>query len=266
MVPYLEILPPQRTCGSFRRYGDAVDSQYVEAGNAGDHPEMNPPPCYPLNTANERRAPNLRSMKLRGTKVWGGGRPTWELPASVGAECLVLRSAGRIYTRAGHSSRGGQRAPREGGRNRTATGTILRSSVCFLVWLLWVLVASGEIFCPGAWTLTAVRGHHCSAARRVLVPQPGIELASSAWEGGFLTPRTTEEVPGAPSLSSMRQETPGSFSAERHSLAYSEGSPLALRLQIDLSDRGEGKRRESGGEAVGLFQAPAEGGPEQSGD
>ena len=60
---------------------------------------------------------------------------------------------------------------------------------------------------------------------------------------------------------------PGSFSAEeRHSLAYSEGSPLALRLQTDLSDRGEGKRRESGGEAVGLFHAPNEGGPEQSGD
>ena len=79
-------------------------------------------------------------------------------------------------------------------------------------------------------------------------------------------PRTTREVLGAPSLSSMRQGTTGSFSAEeRHRLAYSEGSPLALRLQVDQVT-GEGKRRESSGEAVGLFQAPGEGGPDQSGD
>ena len=75
----------------------------------------------------------------------------------------------------------------EGGRNKTAIGTILRSSVCFLVWLLWVLVASGEIFSSSSWTLTAACGHHGSAACGILVPQTGIELMSPALQGGFLT-------------------------------------------------------------------------------
>lgn len=51
-VPRLEILPHQRTRGNFWRYGDAVDSQYGEAGNAGDHPEMHPPTPHPHNKAN----------------------------------------------------------------------------------------------------------------------------------------------------------------------------------------------------------------------
>lgn len=43
----LEILPPPEDMWQFLRYGDSVDSQYGEARNAGDHPEMHLPTPHP---------------------------------------------------------------------------------------------------------------------------------------------------------------------------------------------------------------------------
>lgn len=208
-------------------------------------------------------------MKLRSTKVWGGGRPTWELPASVGAECSVLEECWKDL----HQGRTRQQRRSEGaeGGREEQNGHWDH----FKELSLFPSLAALGLSCIGRDLLLWCMDSHCRAWASLLCSKRGLSptrdrtriLCMGRWIPNRPHPRTTREVPGAPSLSSKRRETPGSFSAEeRHSLAYSEGSPLALRLQIDLSDKGEGKRRESDGETVGLFQAPGEGDPEQSGD
>lgn len=105
----------------------------------------------------------------------------------MGAGCWVLEECWKDLHQ-GRKQQQRRSEVAEGGRNKTAIGTILRSSVCFLVWLLWVLVASGEIFSSGSWTLTAACGHSGSVARGILDAPTGIELVSPALQGGFLTP------------------------------------------------------------------------------
>ena len=58
-----------------------------------------------------------------------------------------------------------------------------------------VLVGAHGIFCCGAWTLelwpegsvVVALGPRCAVACGTLVPKPGIEPASPALQGGFLT-------------------------------------------------------------------------------
>ena len=64
------------------------------------------------------------------------------------------------------------------------------------VWLHRVLVVALGIFrCGMQASLVTVRVPRCPTACGILVPQPGVEPASPALEGGVLTTRPTREVP-----------------------------------------------------------------------
>ena len=64
------------------------------------------------------------------------------------------------------------------------------------VWLHRVLVVALGIFrCGMQASLVTVRVPRCPTACGILVPQPGVEPASPALEGGVLTTRLTREVP-----------------------------------------------------------------------
>jgi hypothetical protein len=64
------------------------------------------------------------------------------------------------------------------------------------IWLRRVLVVALGVFPRGMQpSLVIVHVPYCPTACGILVPQPGVEPASPALEGGFLTTRPTSEVP-----------------------------------------------------------------------